>query len=121
MPSCKSCGRPIVWMKTRNGKFIPIEPTSVNYSRTDRDDDGVLLYESHAGHRVHLNECPAREHPPAASPYAELQLVDNAHPDVVKAAYRALALIYHPDRINGSLVKMQAINAAYAQIVGEWR
>jgi DnaJ-class molecular chaperone len=48
-------------------------------------------------------------------PYAALHLLPTAPPDVVKAAYRALATAHHPDK-GGDMVAMQRINRAYAQL-----
>lgn len=53
-------------------------------------------------------------------PYQVLGVSPSASDDEVKAAYRALAKRYHPDRNNGSPEaekKMMQINDAYAQIV----
>jgi DnaJ-domain-containing protein 1 len=54
--------------------------------------------------------------------YATLGLCQTADSVVIKAAYRALAKIYHPDRCDGSAEganrKMAAINDAYA-ILGD--
>jgi hypothetical protein len=47
-----------------------------------------------------------------ASPYQTLYLLPDAPPEVVKASYKALAKIYHPDA-KGSNDKMVAINRAY--------
>lgn len=47
--------------------------------------------------------------------YATLYLLPEAPPEVVKAAYRALAQIYHPDR-GGDPAKMAAVNAAVKEI-----
>jgi len=47
--------------------------------------------------------------------YCDLQVAPNAHPDVIKAAYRALCKIYHPD-LNPSYentVIIQRVNVAY--------
>lgn len=45
----KGCGEPIIWLKTRRGKFMPIEPESV-----EPDDE---LYD-HRRHVVHWGNCP---------------------------------------------------------------
>ena len=57
---------------------------------------------------------PPRQQP-RIDPYAALHLLPTAPPDVVKAAYRALATINHPDH-GGDMVAMQRINTAYAQL-----
>lgn len=48
--------------------------------------------------------------------YAELGVAPQAEPEVVRAAYRALAQRYHPDRVGAGLVaaaKMARLNGAY--------
>ena len=45
--------------------------------------------------------------------YLTLQLDPTAEPEVVRAAYRALAQKYHPDREGGSGERMIAINQAW--------
>ena len=49
---------------------------------------------------------------PAEQPYAVLHLQPTAPAELVRAAYKTLALLYHPDR-GGDTAEMQAINAAY--------
>lgn len=49
--------------------------------------------------------------------YAELGVAPQAEPDVIRAAYRALAKRYHPDRQEGAglaaAAKMARLNGAY--------
>lgn len=49
--------------------------------------------------------------------HAKLYLLPNAPIEVVKAAYKALAMRYHPDRPGGDAEKMQELNEAVAEIV----
>ncbi len=51
-----------------------------------------------------------------ASPFQTLYLLPNAPPEVVKASYKALAKIYHPDA-RGNSEKMIAINRAFEIII----
>ena len=46
-------------------------------------------------------------------PYRVLQVDPDAEPEVVRAAYRALALKYHPDVRTGSQERMAALNQAW--------
>ncbi len=55
-----------------------------------------------------------RETKPAPDPFAALYLLPSAPVEVVKAAYRALATIHHPDH-GGDAERMKAINAAYSE------
>ncbi len=49
-------------------------------------------------------------------PYRVLQVDPEAEPDVVRAAYRALARKYHPDGPQGDGARMRAINEAWAAL-----
>ncbi len=51
-------------------------------------------------------------------PYRVLQVEATAEPEVVQAAYRALAKKYHPDRDTSTYAarRMREINEAYAQL-----
>lgn len=48
-----------------------------------------------------------------AEAYTVLHLLPTAPPEVVKAAYRTLATLHHPDK-GGDVVTMQRINVAYS-------
>lgn len=48
-------------------------------------------------------------------PYATLYVTADAPMEVIKAAYRALALLHHPDH-GGDLQRMQEINAAFDKV-----
>lgn len=47
--------------------------------------------------------------------YVTFFVIPEAPPEVVKAAYRALSKLYHPDR-GGDTAAMQRLNEAYARI-----
>jgi DnaJ-domain-containing protein 1 len=49
-------------------------------------------------------------------PFATLHLLPTAPPEVVKAAYRALAHLHHPDKTTGDGARMRTIIAAYEQL-----
>jgi curved DNA-binding protein CbpA len=46
--------------------------------------------------------------------YLVLQVQETAEPDVVRAAFRALARRYHPDEPTGSVERMTALNEAWS-------
>lgn len=48
-----------------------------------------------------------------ADPYKVLQVDPDAEPEVIRAAFRALALKYHPDVTTGSHDRMAALNGAW--------
>jgi len=51
--------------------------------------------------------------------YSKLYLLPGAPVEVVRAAYKALAMRYHPDRPGGDAQKMRELNEAVAEIVDE--
>jgi curved DNA-binding protein CbpA len=50
--------------------------------------------------------------PTADDPYRILQVIPEAEPEVIRAAYRALARKYHPD-LGGTRAQMALLNAAW--------
>ena len=50
--------------------------------------------------------------PTVADPYTVLQVIPEAEPEVIQAAYRALARKHHPD-VGGSELQMAMLNAAW--------
>jgi len=64
-------------------------------------------------------DCEEEWTPPAkpkvVDPYTALHLLPSAPPEVVKAAYRALAVLNHPDK-GGDTEAMQQINDAYRRL-----
>ncbi len=53
--------------------------------------------------------------PKAIDPYVTLHLLPTAPPELVRAAYKALAVLHHPDH-GGDPVAMQTINDAYRRL-----
>lgn len=49
---CKFCGGPIKWIKTANGKNMPLDPINI--------DEGDILYDR-AKHTSHWDTCPKRD------------------------------------------------------------
>lgn len=68
------------------------------------------------GHRTFTQPPPVFRPP---SHYATLYVTHNAPPAVIKAAYKALARLYHPDGGTGDTAKMQELNAAFDAIKKE--
>ncbi len=58
----------------------------------------------------------ASAHPKAVDPYVTLHLLPSAPPEVVRAAYKALATLHHPDKPGGETEVMQRINDAYRRL-----
>ena len=59
---------------------------------------------------------PPPPKPRTSDPYTALWLLPGAPPEVVKAAYKALATLHHPDKPGGDDERMRAINSAYQQL-----
>jgi hypothetical protein len=59
---------------------------------------------------------PKPERPKASDPYVTLHLLPSAPPEVVKAAYRALAVLNHPDK-GGDEEAMKRLNEAYGRLL----
>ena len=51
-----------------------------------------------------------------SDPYRILQVVPDAEPEVIRAAYRALALKYHPDLAAASQERMATMGEMAAQL-----
>jgi len=59
---------------------------------------------------------PKRERPKPSDPYVTPHLLPSAPPEVVKAAYKALATLHHPDKPGGDDERMRVINDAYRRL-----
>jgi hypothetical protein len=59
---------------------------------------------------------PPPPKPKAVDPYVTLHLLPSAPPEVVKAAYRALAVLNHPDK-GGDEEAMKRLNEAYGRLL----
>jgi hypothetical protein len=59
---------------------------------------------------------PPKPKPTPGDPYVTLHLLPSAPPEVVKAAYRALATLHHPDKPGGDGERMKVINDAYRRL-----
>lgn len=53
--------------------------------------------------------------------YRMLHLLPTAPLELIKAAYRTLALIYHPDRNSGNGEKMTKLNVAYTNVMKNFK
>jgi len=65
-----------------------------------------------------LLDFPAQE--VATDAWSKLYLLEGAPLELVRIAYKTLAKIYHPDKPTGDVSKMQAINVAYKELMGEF-
>ncbi len=97
--------------------FRNYEPTKKTWFITDWECLDEWIGELRSVHTVETeydDEQPSQKPPPQsiASPFQTLYLLPNAPPEVVKASYKALAKIYHPD-VQGDSAIMVEINRAY--------
>ncbi len=97
--------------------FRNYEPTKKTWLISDWEclDEWIgELRSVYAVETVYDDEQPSQKPPPQnmATPFQTLYLLPNAPPEVVKASYKALAKIYHPDA-RGNSEKMIAINRAF--------
>lgn len=125
---CRDCGAPILWVqmaKSGNWNAFNVSPDSSGRFYIDDAGFGRFLRAGETSkdrYTSHLGTCPhsqPRQTPPSSdSPYRVLYLAETAPLAVVKAAYRALAQIHHPD-VGGDTAQMQRVNAAYERILRE--
>ena len=122
MANCKTCGAKICFTyKTAIKKWIPTEWDTVDYGSDERDEDDKVIWNpaNHEAHRCppHKPPCQPPPSPQQAkkSPHDALCVTRAAPMEVIHAAYRALAKIYHPDA-GGDVRKMQEINVAWEDL-----
>lgn len=120
MSVCKSCGKEIVWAyDRRRSKWCSINPKS-----TTGDDEafegGVLFRRGHVYHQCRKYSTPTKHSVALVQAYAALYLLPSAPHEIVRAAYRALAHVHHPDS-GGDHSRMVEINRAYETIKGGGR
>jgi hypothetical protein len=77
--------------------------------------EALRIVDRHYSHRIAVRPEPIT---PFADACRDLCIQDWAPREVARAAYRALALLYHPDR-GGDTRTMQRINAAWEAIGGD--
>lgn len=54
---CRSCGAPIIWMRTTAGKRIPVDPDDVDEGDLDYNDHGEAIFRPKE-HVSHFATCP---------------------------------------------------------------
>jgi hypothetical protein len=59
---------------------------------------------------------PPPAKPKTIDPYAVLHLRETAPPELVRAAFKCLATIFHPDKPTGDEEKMKELNSAYRRL-----
>jgi hypothetical protein len=141
--SCRYCSDEIFFAWHPNWlRWLPIEPESITGDEELTEDDrGVVYQPYHRRHRCQRgheqwaenarSERERREqreserHRVLADvvrseswSHATLFVAQDAPPEVIRAAYKALALLYHPD-LGGDLEQMVNLNRAYELLVGK--
>ena len=85
------------------------------------DWDDVREYSKREKKRTYTPP-PGQEPPPAANePWVTLHLQPTAPPELVRAAFKTLAQLHHPDKPGGDTSKMQAVNNAYLTLTAQKR
>jgi DnaJ-class molecular chaperone len=103
MAFCKYCYLEIEWQEDLiTGRWMPLNPSTRLRHRCPR---------------AYQRQAPPTSPPPPQvhSPYSVLYVSPDAPQEVIQAAYRALANLYHPDR-GGNPEKMKALNIAFQEI-----
>jgi hypothetical protein len=60
---------------------------------------------------------PKPQRPPAkVDAYSALHLLPDAPPSLIRAAFKCLVQLHHPDKATGDTAKMQQLNEAYKQM-----
>lgn len=59
---------------------------------------------------------PKKARPQAFDPYQILHLRKTAPPELIRAAFKCLATLHHPDKPGGDTEAMQRINDAYGRL-----
>lgn len=126
MAACKRCGGKIVFCWSDKGRWLPIDPESVDVGYDEDFEGGYLLQNHHKLHRCsgwasekRWDNPPERPSPQTQMErcYATLYLLPTAPLEVAMAVHRALSRIHHPD-VGGDTRRMQDINAAMDKIRG---
>lgn len=114
---CNRCEAPIIWARWESkNKWVSVDPeTCRSDDRTTENDFGHTSPVFETWHRFH--RCAEKNTQPnhseqVAAAYAALHLMESAPPEVVRAAYRALAAMHHPDK-GGDTRIMQNLNLAF--------
>lgn len=122
MSLCKKCGAEIAWAfdpDARGSGWRPVDPRSLNPTSDEPYEGSVFLEDWHAPHKCMTRRSTGtqRKDDPEKQDgrFTVLHLLPSAPPEVVDAAYRAMAKIFHPDA-GGATNDMQRINAAYDAI-----
>jgi hypothetical protein len=61
MNACRSCGAPISWAVTKDGKRIPLDPPRQAMVAADHLSDGTPVVEVHSVFVPHFVTCPDAE------------------------------------------------------------
>lgn len=58
MPNCKACNKEIYFLKTKNGKFIPVNAESLNDSELHELRNKTQRLFDPKRHITHFSDCP---------------------------------------------------------------
>ena len=140
MAPCKFCEKEIVFAwHEKLARWIPCEPESLTGDEQIHESERGVVHQQHL--RRHYCDPQARRARARAAfqaaggaerqtvafstvpigrmlAYSTLFVTPNAPPEVIQAAYRALAKLYHPD-FGGDPSRMVELNKAYDELVSK--
>lgn len=109
MANCRNCEAPIFFAYDRRWfKWVPVDMTCLRGDEEEHEA-GVFRMEHHMRHRCGFQAAPPSDGP---QPHRVLFVEKEAPVEVVRAAFLALAKVFHPDH-GGSEEAMRELNEAY--------
>jgi hypothetical protein len=115
MAQCRNCKDFMFWAwNAVEQRWLPCDLESLDGNEKSFTEDSVFLESHHRRHRCGFKYQAVDN---GSSPHATLFVTSDAPVEVIRAAYRALAQLHHPD-VGGDSERMQAINVAYDDLVG---
>lgn len=113
MAHCRTCDAQIFFAWDRRfDRWIPVDLNCIRGDETEHDS-GVLRESHHMRHRCGFTSASPTDGP---QPHRVLYVAPDAPEEVVRAAYRALAQVYHPDH-GGSEEAIRELNEAYEALL----
>ena len=98
------------------GRLRAYDPTSRAWHIAPNAWSIIERVAQKSGYRIdNAHTAPRRTSSDSVEEYTALHLLPSAPPEVVAAAYRALAKMHHPDA-GGDTATMQRINTAYQRL-----
>lgn len=117
MANCRDCKAEIFFAWDRRvDRWVPVDLVCIRGDEQEHQR-GVLRESHHMRHRCGFTSAPPYDGP---QPHRILFIAVDAPIEIVKAAYRELAKVYHPD-VGGSEEAMRELNEAYEACLAQPR